>query len=169
MLFQRFFVCFGWFENPRVLNSVSHENLGIFVAFMHRVPANIFLCKIMLFEILKISTNRPHVPSDRVGCIRSISWFNWRIIHGNTLLWLTKTNLLGPIFLGEKFYFFLESCSSSPCQNNGACETGMPPTCSCPAGYSGEFCQNGKKNSQSRVWMRNRKNNLESRKKFLQL
>ena len=115
-LFQRFFVWFGWFENPRVLNSVSHENLGIFVAFMHRVPANIFLCKIMLFEILKISTNRPHVPSDRVGCIRSISGFNWRIIHGNTLLWLTETNLLGPrsLFFSVKNSIFFRKLQLFP-------------------------------------------------------
>ena len=43
----------------------------------------------------------------------------------------------------------IDECSPNPCKNGGNC-TGMVNgfSCSCVAGYTGEYCSNGKYHSQ---------------------
>ena len=42
--------------------------------------------------------------------------------------------------------FYIDACTSHPCQNGGTCKLNVNGQflCSCPAGFSGRACQIGK-------------------------
>lgn len=102
--------------------------------------------------------------SDKVSAVRRKYWRNYLslkpIVVGFTC-YILRLNILSGQQRGQLQSLFLSgmgkfcltdrnNCDSNPCLNNGTCnEHANGFNCSCPLGFAGERCQDGKNQSRS--------------------